>query len=190
MSSRVRQDEPPGRSRQRLIANLNETPRPACRLNFRLTFLSFVYFGKRPQRQNTLAESTGISRRDLWYNMCVFWRVLGAGGRDKRAHGGCRLSAVFACVRRFISSLVRAVPALGEAVGMLRTRRADESPHGLGRLPAVDARVHLARLALKKSVLALREAGWMFRTGRGKQCARLPRLRAAVLAPNARGRAH
>ena len=48
MSSRVRQDEPPGRSRQRLIANLNETPRPACRLNFRLTFLSFVYFGKRP----------------------------------------------------------------------------------------------------------------------------------------------
>ena len=48
MSSRVRQDEPPGQSRQRSIANLNETTSPNFRLNFRLTFLSFVYFGKQP----------------------------------------------------------------------------------------------------------------------------------------------
>ncbi len=50
MSSRVRQDEPPGRSRQRRIANLNETTSPNFRLNFRLAFLSFVYFGKQPQK--------------------------------------------------------------------------------------------------------------------------------------------
>ena len=49
MSSRVRQDEPPGRSRQRQIANLNETASLIRWLNFRLTFLSFVYFGKRPK---------------------------------------------------------------------------------------------------------------------------------------------
>ena len=48
MSSRVRQGEPPGRSRPRRIANFNETPTPARRLNFRLPFLSFVYFVKRP----------------------------------------------------------------------------------------------------------------------------------------------
>ena len=48
MSSRVRQDEPPGRSRQRRIANLDETTSPNFRLNFRLAFLSFVYFGKQP----------------------------------------------------------------------------------------------------------------------------------------------
>ena len=48
MSSRVRQDEPPGRSRQRQIANLNKTTSPNFRLNFRLAFLSFVYFGKQP----------------------------------------------------------------------------------------------------------------------------------------------
>ena len=49
MSSRVRQGEPPGRSRPRRIAKLNATPTSNERLNFRLTFLSFVYFGKRPR---------------------------------------------------------------------------------------------------------------------------------------------
>ena len=53
MSSRVRQDEPPGRSRQRQIANLNKTTSPNFRLNFRLAFLSFVYFGKQPARGAT-----------------------------------------------------------------------------------------------------------------------------------------
>ena len=49
MSSRVRQDEPPGRSRQRQIAKVNDIPSLSLPLNFRLTFLSFVYFGKRPK---------------------------------------------------------------------------------------------------------------------------------------------
>ena len=49
MSSRVRQDEPPGRSRQRQIAKVNDIPSLNLPLNFRLTFLSFVYFGKRPK---------------------------------------------------------------------------------------------------------------------------------------------
>ena len=48
MSSRVRQGEPPSRSRPRRIARLNAMPAANERLNFRLPFLSFVYFGKRP----------------------------------------------------------------------------------------------------------------------------------------------
>ena len=47
-SRRVRQGEPPGRSRPRRIARLNAIPTATKRLNFRLPFLSFVYFGKRP----------------------------------------------------------------------------------------------------------------------------------------------
>ena len=52
MSSRVRQGEPPGRSRPRQprqTAKLNAMPTANERLNFRLPFLSFVYFGKRPE---------------------------------------------------------------------------------------------------------------------------------------------
>ena len=65
MSSRVRQDELPGRSRQRQIANLNETAILILCLNFRLTFLSFVYFGKRPLSRG-LAVSEAVERRILF----------------------------------------------------------------------------------------------------------------------------
>ena len=74
MSSRVRQDEPPGRSRQRQIANLNKTTRPNFRLNFRLAFLSFVYFGKQPTFKDCRASANADSKIQLAMGMGDFER--------------------------------------------------------------------------------------------------------------------
>ena len=100
MSSRVRQGEPPGRSRPRRIAKLNATPTSNERLNFRLTFLSFVYFGKRPRfswprkvsvvrreqirvlNQNRTPASASALRTTFGRGICANCRGLSTASRE------------------------------------------------------------------------------------------------------------